>query len=373
MKKEYIYLIAEELYKTASIHELCNRSWLFCIYRSLLTSIENDQKEMVWTKYKEWQIDHNCRASKAKATKNETYIHSITVERLDQDRCIIGVQFNTKKGTLAFEVPYNRIGFPISLWETQSPKGETALMSSYERDQLFESSCRNATPVENDSVHETILEQVEIAEPIEAVNEVITEVIQPKRRKVTNRRTDEEARESKFRALWNILNAVRPVYQQTENEQERSYMETVVGAAVFYLPNLNEHFSGYISLNALIGYVSGNRRVKDHMYPRKLAARDLLAQELTAEELKERYHLHLAQFMYVTATENSMLVNYYEEHEGHDQALAAFQIHKFPGDGHEKFKDHRELEDFISLLRPSELRGIDLFGLHELLRTFRDQ
>src|SRR5574343_1940074 len=128
MNKEYIYLIAEELYKTASMHELCNRNWLFCIYRSLLTSIENDDKEMVWTQYNEWQIDHNCRASKATATKNESSIENFTIERIDQDKCLIIVQFNTKKGFQTFEVPYSRTGFPLSLWQTKNPKGETALM-----------------------------------------------------------------------------------------------------------------------------------------------------------------------------------------------------------------------------------------------------
>ena len=372
MNKEYIYLIAEDLYKRASLHELCNRNWLFCIYKSLLSSIENDEKEMIWTKYNQWQIDHNCRASKATATKNQTSIHSLQIEMLNADECRLSVQLHTKKGIEAFDVPFNRSAFPASLWETQNPSGETALMSIYERDRLFDSIIAETEPVA-DAI---IVEPIQEPEVIEAENETETEEpiieTQPKKRKATKRKADDEARESKFRALWNILNAIRPVYLQIENEQERSFMETVVGAAVFYLPNLNEHFSGFISMNALIGYVNGSRRVKDHMYPRKLAARDLLAQELSIEDLKTRYHSHLAQCMYVTATENSMLVNYYEEHEDHDQALVAFQIHKFPGQGHEKFRDHKELEEFIGFLRPTDVRAANLELLHEKLVAFRN-
>jgi hypothetical protein len=181
----------------------------------------------------------------------------------------------------------------------------------------------------------------------------------------------EYARNMKFDALKLLLDQMRDKYHETEEPLQTSFLLTVIGAAIFYLPSLNSHFSGYISVTALKSYLNGQRRVRDHIFPRKRAASELLNQELSEEELKSKYHDHLAEFMYVTYSENSQLINYYEEHDSHDLALEAFEIEKFPLPGVERFSSHRELDQFIIFLRDKKVKNKSKEELNDLLHEFR--
>jgi WD40 repeat protein len=63
--------------------------------------------------------------------------------------------------------------------------------------------------------------------------------------------------------------------------------------------------------------------------------------------------------MYITSSENSILVNYYEEHENHNQAMEALQIEKFPTNDAEKFISHNELDKFILYLNGKNINDLD--------------
>jgi len=175
----------------------------------------------------------------------------------------------------------------------------------------------------------------------------------------------------KFIALNNLLDQIRETYHQTEEPNQRSYLEVVLGAAIFYLPSLNSHFNGFISVAALKGYLKGERRVKDHIYPRKRAARELFSKKITVEELTERYTNNLALYMYITSSENSRLINYYEYYEDHDKAMEALGIEKFPTNIKEKFKSHTELNKFIEFLDAEAAQKMTKEKLMEFLKEFR--
>ena len=117
--------------------------------------------------------------------------------------------------------------------------------------------------------------------------------------------------------------------------------------------------------------MKGDRRVKDHIYPRKLAARELLSKKLSVEELKNRYHSHLATYMYITSTENSALINYYESHESHDEAMKVLGIEKFPTSEKEKFVSHKELNKFIEAIDAKAAQKMTEKELMHLLKEFR--
>jgi len=178
-------------------------------------------------------------------------------------------------------------------------------------------------------------------------------------------------RDLKFSALKILIDNIRIPYKNAEHDQIRSYFEVVIGAAIFYLPSLNNHFNGFISLKALKGILNKERKVKDHIYPRKLASRELLEKILTLEEIKELYHKRLAQFMYITPSENSLLVNFYQEHENHDLAMESLQIEKFPTSDKEKFNSHKELMNFIEFIAHKEIHNKNLRELMLLLQEFR--
>jgi hypothetical protein len=180
--------------------------------------------------------------------------------------------------------------------------------------------------------------------------------------------------DSKFAALHLLLEQIRESYHQLQDEKQKSFLEVVVGAAIFYLPStIGLHFSGYTSVAAMKGFIKGQRRVKDHIYPRKQAAVELLNQSFSVEELKNKYHNELAQFMYVTSTENSLLVNFHQDHSDHDSAMTANRIEKFPSAEQGKFKNHKELNDFMLYIRKHDVDNIDVQQLGSLLDEFRKQ
>ena len=354
MKRTHAYLIAEKLYFNAASNSFCNRNWLFTIYKSLLISNANDKEETKWTKYNQWKIDHNCRAAKASAKKNGLKIDHLSLTIINDNKAALKVSFS--KGGFKIEsinCVYERDSFLKSLWEFKNHKQEAVLLNQNERDQLFES---------------TIYSFDEIEEEIETSS---SNDKGKKSKKRAKKDSDDHIREMKFIALNILLNQVRETYHQTEEHHQRSYLEIILGAGVFYLPSLNSHFNGFISIAALKGYLKGDRRVKDHIYPRKLAARELLSKKLSVEELKNRYHSHLATYMYITSTENSDLINYYESHESHDEAMKALGIEKFPTSEKEKFVSHKELNKFIEAIDAKAAQKMTEKELMHLLKEFR--
>ena len=61
---------------------------------------------------------------------------------------------------------------------------------------------------------------------------------------------------------------------------QRQLLETMVGAAIWYFPQNDELWTGMISVDALKAFVHGGikavKLTKDHHYPRKVAASELL-------------------------------------------------------------------------------------------------
>lgn len=367
MNREFFYLIAEALYLKTTNHPLCNRNWLFAIYKSLLVTNVNDTEQMIWTPYNQWKIDHNCRAAKSTATKNLSKIEQLTIDRINEHENRIRVIFS-KNGILNTPLTcmFSKDGFPSDLWTFRNPQHESVLLSSYECDELYH-SCLNTFEIEE-----------EVEEPL---NHVLVDTKKETNKKTskkkkeinpsTQKRSEEHIRNMKFTALHNLVEHMRGIYVETTDPHQRSFLEVVLGAAIFYLPSLHAHFNGYISVNALKGFLRKERKVKDHIYPRKLAARELLANPMTLEDLKNRYHDHLATYMYITSEENGLLVNYYEDHENHDLAMEALQIEKFPTNAAEKFSSHRELDNFLKDLNPRKTQNLSAEDLMRTLRAFR--
>jgi hypothetical protein len=368
MNKEYVYLIAEKLYLNAAKEPLCNRNWLFAIYKALLIANEGDTETIKWTQYNQWKIDHNCRAAKTTAKANNSYIIDFNLTLNDENTAKIKVVFN-KKGvtTKPIECIYNARSFINEMWEVKNPNNESILLSAFERDRLYNASVQNIEPIAAQVIEAFIQVKPSVQDQTQPDNTIIPDTYKKTKKKMN----DEQVRDMKFVALNVLLNQIRETYNQIEDSNQKSYLEVVIGAAIFYLPTLNSHFNGFISINALKGYLKNERRVKDHIYPRKLAAKTLLKNPLSLDALKKQYHDELAKFMYITSSENSILVNYYEEYVDHDQAMEAFQIVKFPTSNEEKFISHNELDKFILFLGGKNVQGKNKEELMELLQEFR--
>ena len=112
-------------------------------------------------------------------------------------------------------------------------------------------------------------------------------------------------------------------YQSKDcNENHRQLLETMIGAAIWYLPHGKEFWTGGISVEAL-KKLSETKKIssltKDHKYPRKVAAAELFKIDWSeipnpCDEIVNRYQRKYGLFNYVTSTENKRLVKYQKGH-----------------------------------------------------------
>jgi hypothetical protein len=123
-------------------------------------------------------------------------------------------------------------------------------------------------------------------------------------RYMNQRQQKREAKlEGQCRILAEIVAAIKPVYSKADPNQ-KAFIETMVGAAIWYIPKPSSAWTGRVSIGALKAFHpdSGHPKPKfseEHVYPRKVAARLLLENKsIDGSDLstlfKEKYgRLHL--------------------------------------------------------------------------------
>ena len=143
--------------------------------------------------------------------------------------------------------------------------------------------------------------------------------------------------------LAEVVRAMKTVYSAPDlTPTQKDLLETMIGAAIWYMPQSNDLWTGKISVEALKARQAGAKPCKDHDYPRKLAGRDLLhldEHDLTGPNLLLLYKTKYGRFNYVTQTENKRLV----QHQ---------KVHRFTS-SEEAYKNAG-----IRLLGPSDLESI---------------
>lgn len=109
--------------------------------------------------------------------------------------------------------------------------------------------------------------------------------------------------------LADIIVSIRGIYHDAEPAQQ-AFIETMIGAAIWYIPKPVNAWTGFISLGALQAHHpdSGIEKPKlseEHVYPRKVAARILLADEsLNHSEMNIAFNEKYGRFHYLTSAEN---------------------------------------------------------------------
>lgn len=104
------------------------------------------------------------------------------------------------------------------------------------------------------------------------------------------------------------------------NENHKQLLETMIGAAIWYLPQGKELWTGDISIDALKKLFESNEPqkitlTKDHHYPRKVAAAELFKLNWStflspSEEVLKRYQNKYGRYNLVLPDENKRLVKY---------------------------------------------------------------
>ena len=121
--------------------------------------------------------------------------------------------------------------------------------------------------------------------------------------------TREDKLEKQCAVLADIIIAIRPVYLKADATQ-KALIETMIGAAIWYIPKPATAWTGYISEGALKAFHpdSGIQKPKiseEHVYPRKVAARLLLEDhELSASTMAILFRDKYGRLHYITSDEN---------------------------------------------------------------------
>ena len=115
--------------------------------------------------------------------------------------------------------------------------------------------------------------------------------------------------EKQCAVLAEVVVAIRPVYMAASPEQ-KALIETMIGAAIWYISKPPDAWTGYVSLEALKAFHpdSGDENPKfseEHVYPRKVAARMLLEDDaLNGETMTSVFRGKYGRVHYITSDEN---------------------------------------------------------------------
>lgn len=130
---------------------------------------------------------------------------------------------------------------------------------------------------------------------------------------------DEKLR-SRCSALAEIIRRLRPQYEgQNTTVDQRHFIETIVGAALWYLPKTDGLWTRLISERALSEFhpdsgIQSPRLTDDHEYPRKYSAMMLMRQDWEGadpcRELMNLYTSKYGRYNKITPQENRALVKF---------------------------------------------------------------
>jgi hypothetical protein len=108
-----------------------------------------------------------------------------------------------------------------------------------------------------------------------------------------------------------LLTQMKDEYKKS-TIQQKAFIETIIGAAIWYLPKNENTFSGYISVKALESIKNGLSDISDeHIYPRKIAARELITKaELVDENIYSLFENKYGKICITTKHENRTAMQY---------------------------------------------------------------
>lgn len=113
--------------------------------------------------------------------------------------------------------------------------------------------------------------------------------------------------------LEHIIESISETYRDNKTtSDQKAFIETIIGAAIWYLPHTHKYWTGKISKAAKEALLLDKkaRLTKEHQYPRKLAAKELLQATDRNVPILELYEDIYAKFNIVTPLENKKISQY---------------------------------------------------------------
>jgi len=161
----------------------------------------------------------------------------------------------------------------------------------------------------------------------------------------------------KYLACYDMIVNMRDIYNAAGiNSAYRNFIETTIGAAIFYLPHGVDFWSGQISVEALKLRLRGMTPTKDHKYPRKKAAAEALSKNYArVQDFIDDYRDQFASFTWLTSNENKRIINFYLDDQEYEEALAGENIELLD------FTDSQHLTRFCREIKrtPADYHNLD--------------
>lgn len=303
-------------------------SWKVAIYYALNLSAGNNLV-IQWTKHKQWNIDHQYRGQKSVLKNKDNVVTEVEIKKINNDSIKIIYKIYGEQACINLE----RQHFDSVLWRKKVKGYNSLLVNKTERDWIFDEFLLQSNVIKTTS------------------------------------------RSEKYEALSKLLMPIRRVYRKLNIDIQKRYIETVIGAAIFYLPQSRQNFSGFASIGAIKQYLTKGNLVKDHIIPRRKSAMEILKSNMDAKEVERQYEKHFSKYMFVSSKENHALKNYFQNHNTYDEALKANKIIKFPV----KFQSENDFRKFLDHLQSKlktpgdSIDKIDLDLLKKLYMSHKNQ
>ena len=128
----------------------------------------------------------------------------------------------------------------------------------------------------------------------------------------------EEKIASHCNALAEVIISIRDVYCKAEKPQ-KAFIETMVGAAIWYIPKPKNAWTGFISFETLKAFhpnssIGNPKFSEEHVYPRKVAARLLLESlSLDGDRLLDLFTNKYGRLHYITPDENKAVIRFQKD------------------------------------------------------------
>tara|TARA_B100000965_G_C19102799_1_gene545611 strand:- start:48 stop:494 length:447 start_codon:yes stop_codon:yes gene_type:complete len=123
--------------------------------------------------------------------------------------------------------------------------------------------------------------------------------------------TYEDRVKNKCKGLLKLITGIQKFYKSANDDNKR-FIETTIGAAIWYLPKDNTVlFTGKISKEA----IKKKEKSEDHLYPRKIAAKELLnidwdKKDKPVDVIASLFIKKYGKFNYVSKSENKKLIKF---------------------------------------------------------------
>ncbi len=123
----------------------------------------------------------------------------------------------------------------------------------------------------------------------------------------------EKKAKERCEALAAMISGVKKAYSKI-NADQKSFIETTIGAAIWYLPKIEGWFSGYISKDAL--EKNNGKYSEEHIFPRKVSAKELLNEKsLDGKYVFESYKKRYCKICILTPEENKKAIKFQKENK----------------------------------------------------------